>query len=105
PVSIASYAAASIAKSHPLWTGVVAFRVAIGAFIVGFGYLYTPAIVLNASPTTIILEFLLFISCLTLVSIGFFGYFKGLVAWPLRPILVILGVALALTGTIASWER
>lgn len=46
PVALAAYAGASIAGSNMLWTGVVAFRLGIVAYVVPYIFVYNPAILL-----------------------------------------------------------
>jgi TRAP transporter 4TM/12TM fusion protein len=105
PVSIASYAAASVAKSHPLTTGVQAFRLAIGGFIVGFSYLYAPAIRIEADFITVIEVFALMIMSLVIMAAGIYGFFRQSIVWPLRPMLCAGGVVLALTVAIPLHVR
>ncbi len=46
PVALAAYAGAGIAKSNPFWTGVTATKLAIGAFIIPYIFVYNPAMIL-----------------------------------------------------------
>ena len=46
PVALAAYAGAAIAKAKPMQTGVVATRLAIGAFIIPFVFAYSPSLLL-----------------------------------------------------------
>jgi TRAP transporter 4TM/12TM fusion protein len=105
PVSVASYAAASIAKCSPMAAGAVAFRLAFAGFIVGFSYLHSGALLLRDTPSEIVGETLVVASALTLASAGFFGFFRAPLPWWLRIILVPLGVFLALYGDMNVWLR
>lgn len=46
PVALAAYAGSGIARSNPIMTGVVASRLAIGAFLIPFMFAYSPAMLL-----------------------------------------------------------
>jgi TRAP transporter 4TM/12TM fusion protein len=105
PVSIASYAAASIAKAHPIVTGLQALRLAIAGFVVGYSYLYTPALRMEGPVLEILGQLMINFSGLTLLAAGLTGYLKGPIAWPFRPILVIVGPALALLELYPVWPR
>jgi TRAP transporter 4TM/12TM fusion protein len=105
PVSVASYAAASIAKCSPMAAGAVAFRLAFAGFIVGFSYLHSGALLLRDSPSEIIGETLVVASALTLTAAGFFGFFRAPLAPWLRLLLVPMGIMLALYGDIYVWLR
>jgi TRAP-type uncharacterized transport system fused permease subunit len=105
PVSVASYAAASIAKCSPMAAGAVAFRLAFAGFIVGFSYLHSGALLLRDTPSEIVGETLVIASALTLASAGFFGFFRAPLPLWLRLVLVPLGVVLALQGDINVWLR
>lgn len=47
PVALAAYAGSGIAGSNPLRTGVVATRLAIGAFIIPYIFVYSPVLLLH----------------------------------------------------------
>src|SRR5690606_5297679 len=46
PVALAAYAGSGIARSNPIATGVVASRLAIGAFLIPYMFVYSPAMLL-----------------------------------------------------------
>jgi TRAP transporter 4TM/12TM fusion protein len=46
PVALAAYAGAGIARANPFWTGVTASKLAVGAFIVPYIFVYNPAMLL-----------------------------------------------------------
>jgi TRAP transporter 4TM/12TM fusion protein len=96
PVSVASYAAASIAKADPMQSGFAAFRLAAAGFVVGFSYLHSGALLLNDTPTEIIGEFLVIAIALSLMAAGAFGYFRAPLSVPIRLVLAPLGLTLAL---------
>ena len=105
PVSVASYAAASIAKADPMRTGVVAFRLAIAGFLVGFSYLDNPALLMQG-PVELILAYMsLNILGLTILAAGLFGYFRGDLARWVRILLIIVGMTAVLwDGVAVQWR-
>jgi len=105
PVSVASYAAASIAKASPMATGVVAARLALAGFVVGFSYLYTPALLMQGPWDQILSQFLVVMLGLTLVASGMSGFFRDYLGWPMRLILSFGGLALVLAETFSDWLR
>jgi TRAP-type uncharacterized transport system fused permease subunit len=96
PVSVASYAAASIAKADPMRVGLTAFRLAIAGFVVGFSYLYTPALLMQGSWMEILAQLAVNLLGLTLMAAGLFGYFRGDLGLPARTLLTFAGLALVL---------
>ena len=55
PVALAAYAGSGIAKSDPMKTGFVATKLAIGAFLVPYIFVYNPAMLLiGTTPFTLI---------------------------------------------------
>lgn len=105
PVSVASYAAASIAKADPMRTGVVAFRLAIAGFLVGFSYLDSPALLMQGSAHEVLSHTLLIVVALTVLAAGLFGHFRADVALWLRCVLVGFGVTAVLwDGVVVEWR-
>ncbi len=51
PVALAAYAGSGIARSDPFWTGVTATKLAIGAFIIPYIFVYNPGMVLIGTTT------------------------------------------------------
>ncbi|KAF0135758.1 MAG: TRAP transporter 4TM/12TM fusion protein [Xanthobacteraceae bacterium] len=105
PVSVASYAAASIARCSPMAAGVVAFRLAIAGFVVGFSYLHSSALLLQDSWSEIIGEFIANAAGLTLLAAGFFGFFRAPLPMVVRLPLIPLGVMATLFDPISVWWR
>jgi len=105
PVSVASYAAASIARCSPMAAGVVAFRLAIAGFVVGFSYLHSSALLLQDTWPEIIGEFLANAICLTLLAAGFFGFFRAPLPMLVRVPLIPLGIMATLFDPIPVWWR
>ena len=105
PVSIAAYAAASIAKAGPLATGFQASRIAIAGYIVGYSYLFVPELRMEGEALDIIGYVLVILSGLTVFSAGLTGYFSERIVWPLRVVLIPAGIALSLLHNFPPWPR
>jgi len=105
PVSVAAYAAASIARADPMRTGLAAARMAIAGFVVGFSYLYTPALLMQGPAIDIVAELLVNILGLTLFAAAASGYFAGPMALGWRVPLALFGLAVVLAETLPVWPR
>ncbi len=105
PVSVASYAAAAIAKADPMRTGFAAFRLALAGFVIGYSYLYTPALLMQGPAIEIIGQVLVNILGLTIVAAGLFGYFRMSLAMPLRLLLIPAGLVITLLELYPVWPR
>ncbi len=69
PVALAAYAGSGIAKSNPFWTGVTATKLAIGAFIVPYIFVFNPAMVLIGT-TPLLLTMNLVTASLGMLGVG-----------------------------------
>jgi TRAP transporter 4TM/12TM fusion protein len=105
PVSVASYAAASIARCSPMAAGVVAFRLAIAGFVVGFSYLHSSALLLQEAWPEVIGEFIANALGLTLLAAGFFGFFRAPLPVWMRVPLIPLGIVVTLFDGVPVWWR
>ena len=105
PVSVASYAAASIAKSNPIVTGAQAFRLALAGFIVAYSYLFTPALIMQGSASSIIGQLALNLAGLTIISSVFTGYFRGRLNILVRLVFGFSALALVLLEAVEVWPR
>jgi TRAP-type uncharacterized transport system fused permease subunit len=103
PVALAAYAGASIAKSDPLKTGIVSTKLAIGAFIVPFIFVYNPAMLwINTTWYGIIQT--LATSCIGMTAIGasMIGFFVARMTWLERGVFFIGGLMLVDPGTMTD---
>ncbi len=79
PVALAAYAGSGIAKSDPMKTGFVSTKLAIGAFLVPYIFVYNPAMLLiNTTP-------LLLIQNLITASCGMYGVGAAMIGFCLAP--------------------
>jgi len=69
PVALAAYAGSGIAKSDPFWTGVTATKLAIGAFIIPYIFVYNPAMILIGT-TPLLLAMNLITACGGMFGVG-----------------------------------
>ena len=108
PVAIGAYAAAGIAKSNPLKTGLEAMRLGTIIYFVPFFFVLNPALIGIGEPLEIAIVFVAALVGIILVSAGLQGYLigagplgKGLspLHWVLRLALIGSGMMLALPGS------
>lgn len=105
PVSVASYAAASIAGADPMRTGLAAFRLGLAGFLVGYSYLFSPALLMQGPVAGIVGQVLLYLVGLTLVAAGLSGHFRADLGRGLRVALVAGALLLILANGIELWWR
>jgi TRAP transporter 4TM/12TM fusion protein len=98
PDALASVAAAGLAGSPFMKTGIAATRVAFVAFIVPFMFVYRPALLTLGSPAEIA-EALVFSALgVFIASIGLEGMYRGPLAWWERAIALASAAALIFPG-------
>jgi len=95
PVSLAAYAGAGIAGANPMKTGVTAVKIAIGAFIIPYMFVFNPVLLLqNATVTTVIIAFSTAIIGMMAISSSLIGFFITKLSWIIRILLFITGLSL-----------
>ena len=93
PVALAAYAGSAIAKSDPMKTGIVATRLAIGAFIVPYIFALSPQMLfIDVHSVFEIVQI-----CLSAI-LGIFGVAAALSGYIFRRIPPILRIVLAIGG-------
>lgn len=100
PVAVAAYAASAIANANPLKIALTAVKIAVGAFIVPFAFLFNDALLLLGSPLDIIKAFVFAASGLVFVAIAVEAYL-----W--RPISKLKSACLFFCGIlllVPRWE-
>ncbi|MBT5897799.1 MAG: TRAP transporter fused permease subunit [Rhodospirillaceae bacterium] len=107
PVAIGAYAAAGIAQSNPLKTGLEAMRLGTIIYFVPFFFVLNPALLGIGEPMEVIIVFFAALAGIILVSAGLQGYLIGAgtlgsgtnpLHWLLRLALFASGMMLALPG-------
>jgi len=98
PDALASVAAAGLAGSPFIKTGLAATRVAFVAFIVPFMFVYRPALLTLGSPGEIAEAAVFSALGVFIASIGLEGMFRGPLAWWERAIALAAAAALIFPG-------
>jgi len=90
PVALAAFAAAGIARSEPMRTGMTAFRLSMGKALVPFAFVYTPSLLLiNFSWSA----FAIALISIIVAIIGLGAAYTGYVARPIgKPVFVLLNL-------------
>lgn len=91
PVAVAAYAAAGLANSNPMATGLMAVRLALAAFIVPFMFVYGPTLILVGQPAEILID-------VVTAMIGIFALSASLEGWLLIKINIIFRVLLVFSA-------
>jgi TRAP transporter 4TM/12TM fusion protein len=117
PVCLASYAAAAIAQSDFMKVGIAGMRFGVVAFVVPFGFIYKPdLLILGGSLAGILYAFTTTLFGSLLMSCGMVGWISKKLSWPMRLVLFTLGALLffsnvwgnvagvALGGILVIWE-
>ncbi|OGP62036.1 MAG: C4-dicarboxylate ABC transporter [Deltaproteobacteria bacterium RBG_13_49_15] len=100
PVALAAYAGSGIAKSNPMKTGLIATKLAIGAFIVPYIFVYNPSMLWIGATAVGIIQTLI-TSCAGMTAIGasMIGFFLTRMNWFERGFYFIAGLMLIDPGT------
>lgn len=94
PVALAAFAAAGIAGSEPMKTGLIALRLGIAAFLVPFMFVYGPSLLLIGEPTTIALSVITAVLGISGVAAAAEGWMFRHAVWYERVILFIGSILL-----------
>jgi len=77
PVALAAYAAAGLARSDPMQTGMTAFRLSMGKALVPFMFIYAPSLLfVNFSLVEFVAALISGVLCIIALSAAYIGYFK-----------------------------
>ncbi|MDH3445652.1 MAG: TRAP transporter large permease subunit, partial [Deltaproteobacteria bacterium] len=99
PVCLATYAAASLARSDFWATGWAGARLGIVAYVVPFVFAFHPALILHGSPLDIVLAIGTAIIGVVLLGIGCAGYLFRPLTWIKRGSAAMAGLLLILPPT------
>jgi len=94
PVALTSYAAAGIGDADPSKTGFRAFTYGIVAYIVPFMFVFSPALLLKASPMKIVLALTTALVGIFILSTSVAGYFRTTMKPLLRIVAFTSGIFL-----------
>jgi len=103
PVALAAYAASGIAKSDPFKTGVIASKLAVGAFIVPYIFVYAPAMLLIGTTPLGLLQNLI-TACGGMFGVGaaMIGFCLAPMNWAERVLFAVAGLMLIDPGTLTD---
>ena len=103
PVALAAYAGSAIAKGDPFKTGVIATRIAIGAFIVPYIFVLNPVmLMIDATVWDILLSALTALLGMYALSGGLTGFVEDHCTWYERLILIAGGLAMIVPGLLTD---
>jgi TRAP transporter 4TM/12TM fusion protein len=103
PVALAAYAGAGIAKADPFKTGVIASKLAVGAFIVPYIFVYSPAMLLiGTTPLGLVQN--LITACGGMLGVGaaMIGFCLAPMNWGERVLFAAAGLMLIDPGTLTD---
>ena len=102
PVAVAAYAAANVANSNPMKTGVQASLMAIVAYVVPFVAAYNPALLMEGTPLTIVQSTITAFIGVFVIAGAVQGYFMGNLNWLKRIILFVISFGFISVGTVTD---
>lgn len=102
PVCLAAFAAAGIAGSNPMKTGLTAFRLALPGFLVPYFFVLNPALIAQGSIVEIIISYVTAVIGVVFVAAGLEGYLKNNMKSIERILSVIGGILLVYPNIVAS---
>jgi TRAP transporter 4TM/12TM fusion protein len=92
PIALAAFAAASIAKSDPMRTGLASVKFGWIAYVVPFLFAFSPTLILIGEPAAIVWAIITASLGVWLVSAGLAGYLSVRLTPVLRALFVITGL-------------
>lgn len=102
PVAVAAYAAANVANSNPMKTGIQASLMAIVAYVVPFVAAYNPALLMEGTTLTIIQSTITAFVGVFVIAGAIQGYFMGNLNWVKRIVLLAVAFAFISVGTVTD---
>jgi TRAP-type uncharacterized transport system fused permease subunit len=94
PVAVAAFAAASIAQSDPIKTGLAGVRFGWSAYIVPFLFVASPTLLMEGNALDVTLAVLTAVMGVYLVSVGVAGFMTRPIGWALRAAFAASGLAM-----------
>ncbi len=92
PVCLTAFAAAAIAKTPPMATGLTAWKIAKGIYVVPLLFAYTPF--LSGSLPEVLVIFVSGVIGIYCLTAAIQGHAETALPWPLRGVLVVAGIVL-----------
>lgn len=94
PVAVAAYAASAIADENPLKIAGYSVRIAIGAFLIPFSFIFNPALLLNGTPWEIAFATANGLAAMIVIAAAVEGYWSAALRWLPRFMLMTAGILL-----------
>ncbi|MBA2779480.1 TRAP transporter permease [Halomonas kenyensis] len=103
PVCLAAFAGAGIARANPMKTGFTAVKLAIGAFIIPYAFIYNPMLVMvDVNPLELIIALLFSLLGIMGVSSALIGHFvRDSLPWE-RLVMLAAGLAMVVPEVTTS---
>ncbi len=103
PVALAAYAGAGIAKANPFKTGVTSTKLAIGAFLTPYIFVYNPSMLWVGTTWYSLIQTLV-TSCSGMTAIGasMVGFFYAPMTWLERGLFFFGGLMMVYPGTLTD---
>ena len=98
PVAIAAFAAASLAGSKPMETGMAAVRLGWIAYIIPFVFVLSPSLLMQGGVVEVVTSFATAVVGVWVASCGFIGYLYRPMGALYRLVFIASGIALLLPG-------
>ena len=103
PVALAAYAGSGIAKSDPMKTGITATKLAIGAFITPYIFVYNPSMLwINVTWYEFTQTLITSVTGMSLIGAAIIGFFFAPMKWWERLGMVVAGLMLVDPGTLTD---
>ena len=103
PVALAAYAGSAIARSKPMRTAFNATKLAIAAFVVPYVFALNPAMLLiDTNAFQVVQVVVTSLVGIIAIGAGLEGYLNGLLAMPIRLLLIAAGLMLLVPSTITD---
>lgn len=103
PVALAAFAAAGIARSEPMRTGMTAFRLSMGKAVMPFAFVYSPVLLLiNFNWPDFLHAMISTLVALIGLSVAYAGYFGKQIGWAAFIALNLLSVSLVFGNPIVT---
>jgi len=103
PVALAAFAAAGIARSEPMRTGMTAFRLSMGKAVMPFAFVYSPVLLLiNFNWPDFLHAMVSTLVALIGFSVAYAGYFGKQIGWAAFIALNLLSISLVFGNPIVT---
>lgn len=102
PVAVAAYAASAIADENPLKIAAHSVRIAIGAFLIPFAFVYDQALLLDGTVVQIVFATVSAVVGLFFIAVAVEGYLRAPVARGPRLLFFAAGLLILFSGYLLS---